>query len=287
MAQLCHLYPLKSGCGTLANSKLVKWIENGEAKDEWVNVTGGRALVPTNDYVGRSMKYFGDLDPKVSAMVDKCVAPGDVCLDIGANLGLISLRMSDRAGPSGTVHAFEPQPRMQSYLQRTIGENNIKNIHLHGVALGQERGALQLSIPRGNSGAASLATDHAGEAEQFEVSVHRLTDFMKELGVDSVSFIKIDVEGFEPFVIRGGEEFLSDIKPNVIVLEEHGDFQAGSVPESLRLLMDLDFEVYALPKAYFRVRLDSNLEETMCHDYVAVSAAAPGRIRSRLGLSPN
>ena len=284
MAHLCRLYPLKSGCGTLANSKFMKWTENGKATDEWVNVIGGRALVPTNDYVGRSMKYFGDLDPKVSAIVDKCVAPGDVCLDIGANLGLVSLRMSERVGPSGLVHAFEPQPRMQSYIQRTINENKIKNIRLHRIALGEENGTLPLSIPKENAGAASFIEDHASGAEKIQVPVHSLTDFMEELGVGSVSLIKIDVEGFEPLVIKGGLDFLREAKPNVIVLEEHGTVQNKIFPESLQLLRELEYDIYAMPKTYFRVILEAKVEDFLCHDYVAVSVAAPERVRSRLGI---
>ena len=284
MTHLCRLYPLKSGCGTLANSKFMKWTENNKATDEWVNVIGGRALVPNNDYVGRSMKYFGDIDPKVSAIVDKCVAPDDVCLDIGANLGLVSLRISERVGPSGVVHAFEPQPRMQSYIQRTINENKIENIRLHKIALGEEKGTLPLSIPKENAGAASLAGKHADDAENIEVPVHRLTDLMEELGVGSVSFIKIDVEGFEPLVIKGGLDFLREAKPNVIVLEEHGTIQNGIFPESLQLLRDLEYDIYAMPKTYFNVTLEAKIEEFLCHDYVAVSVAAPEKVRSRLGI---
>ncbi|MEO9947644.1 MAG: FkbM family methyltransferase [Roseobacter sp.] len=262
----------------------MKWMENSKAGDEWVRVVGGRALVPTNDYVGRSMKYFGDLDPKVSAIVDKCVSPGDVCLDIGANLGLVSLRMSDRVGPLGLVHAFEPQPRMQSYLKRTMDENGIKNIKLHGIALGEEKGTLPLSIPKSNAGSASFVEDRGSQAEKIDVPVHRLTEFMKELGVGSVSFIKIDVEGFESLVIKGGMDFLREARPNAIILEEHKTIQNNILPECLQLLIGLGYDLYAMPKVYFRVRLEAKIDSVLCHDYVAVSGAAPHGVRSKLGI---
>ena len=111
-----------------------------------------------------------------------------------------------------------------------------------------------------------------------------LTDFMEELSVGSVSFIKIDVEGFEPLVIKGGLDFLREAKPNVIILEEHGIVQNGVLPESLQLLRGLEYDIYAMPKTYFNVTLEPKIEETLCHDYVAVSTAAPERVRSRLEI---
>ncbi len=281
---LCRLYPLKSGCGRLANSRLIKWIERGETKDEWARVSGGYALVPTNDYVGRTLKYFGDLDPKISAIVDKCVEPGGVCLDIGANLGVVSLRMAHRAGPSGQVHSFEPQPRMQSYIERSVERNGFTNIRLHKIALGEVDGVLPLSVPKKNAGRATLKKVHAGTAESIDVPVRRLSDVMDQCDVKQVSLIKMDVEGFEPLVLKGGLDFLRTSKPNAIVLEEHGRIQDGVLPESLSLLSDLNYKIYALPKTWFSVRLDETLGAYRSFDYLALSAEAPEHIRKRLGV---
>jgi hypothetical protein len=120
VARITRRYPLVSGCGKLANSRLVEIAASPPNEDAWTDVEGGRALVPLGDHIGRSMFFVGDLDRKVSWVVDNCVQRGGVVLDIGANLGLVSQRLAARVGPRGHVHAFEPNPRMQRYLKETI-----------------------------------------------------------------------------------------------------------------------------------------------------------------------
>jgi hypothetical protein len=71
--RLGHLYPLKSGCGPIAKSAIFRWIESGSSEYTVARVTGGMALVPPKDYVARAMRFLGDLDPKVSWVVDASV----------------------------------------------------------------------------------------------------------------------------------------------------------------------------------------------------------------------
>lgn len=148
-----HLYPLKSGCGTITNSKLFSKLAGSRSVNLWAVVKGGHAIVPSLDLVGRSMFFAGDLDPKVSWAIDRFVKNGDVALDIGANLGLMTLRLAKRVGASGTVHAFEPNPIMLQYLDATLARNKYVQIKLHRVALGSEATTLSLIVPKVNAGA--------------------------------------------------------------------------------------------------------------------------------------
>lgn len=95
---LRKIYPLKSGLGTIANSKVFKRLDGNPMGD--IVAKSGRfdLVVPQDDYVGRSIKYFGDLDKKVTWVVCNVLEPGDTALDIGANLGLVSFQMLDRVG---------------------------------------------------------------------------------------------------------------------------------------------------------------------------------------------
>src|SRR5215467_8601389 len=123
VAGITRWYPFISGCGTVANSQFVEFAASPPNEDAWAKVEGGRALVPLRDHVGRSMFFVGDLDRKISWVVDNCVEQGDVVCDVGANLGLVSLRLAARVGPRGRVHSFEPNPRMQRYFRETIAAN--------------------------------------------------------------------------------------------------------------------------------------------------------------------
>ena len=76
MAKLLRCYPLYSGAGTLANSKLVATLAGTSRETVWCPTSGGEILAPLQDYVGRAAYYCGDLDPKISWVCKKLVNPG-------------------------------------------------------------------------------------------------------------------------------------------------------------------------------------------------------------------
>lgn len=273
-------YPFQSGLGTIANSKALRRLDGNPGGDIVAKVGRYGLVVPQDDYVGRSIKYFGDLDKKVTWVIEKVLQPGDIAIDIGANLGLISFKMLERVGVSGKVIAFEPQSRMISYLEKSIVHNDIKNIHLQKLGLGDSPETLQLSIPFHNSGAASFSAEVGSHFE--EVPVTTLDDFHREHGLEGVRLIKVDVEGFEPRVFWGGKEFLTTVKPDVIVFEENR--KTGGIPESIRIIQSYGYDVFSLPRAWFHVSLRRYQEGADGHDFVAVHQSADSTLRRKLGI---
>lgn len=275
-----HLYPFLSGCGTLANSRVMRRFDPPSPMDLTIKVRGGQMQVPSHDYVGRALVYMGDLDRKISQLVDLTVEPGDVGLDIGANLGVVSMRLAHRVGAGGMVHAFEPSPRLAPYLAATIAANPDLGIRHHPVALGQERAILPLHIPAGNAGAATLCDGGKG-TDHVEVPVYPLTEYAVETGIDRADFIKIDVEGFEAQVLAGATDFLKRLEPKVIVLEEHAAIRGDALPPSLSVLSSLGFQLYALSKSLFRLGLLplDHPDAATAHDYVALSPSGVNVLR--------
>lgn len=271
---LMRAYPLVSGAGTLVNSKAFSAAFPPDTRTEWVRVEGGEILVALDDHVGRAIRYAGDLDPKVSWAIDRCMQPGDVALDIGANCGLTALRMAARTGSEGRVHAFEPNPKLVEMLRRTLERNLEAPITLHPVALGDAPGELPLFAPTGNDGAASLAhVQRPNFLKVGTVPVATLSDYAKAQGIKRCDFIKIDVEGFEYNVLKGGLEFLTAHHPRAILLEEFAKPGAEGLPPSLTLLETLGYAIFAAPVRLFSVRLQKarDLGGRRAHDYVAVS----------------
>ena len=101
LATLLRRYPLYSGAGTLANSKLVATLAGTSHESVWCPTSGGDVLAPLHDYVGRAAYYCGDLDPKISWVCKKLVNPGDTVCDIGANIGIVTLLLSRLVGNAG------------------------------------------------------------------------------------------------------------------------------------------------------------------------------------------
>lgn len=283
-ASIGHLYPLKSGCGRIANSAPFRWIDPPGGPDAIAHVTGGRAAVPAGDHVGRAMRFLGDLDPKVSWVVDRVVQPGDTALDIGGNLGLVSLRMAARTGAQGAVHVFEPQPRMQGYLHHTLALNPKAPITLHGIALGDTEDELAMTVSQHNAGTASLVQREQAGRDTIRVPVRPLDSYAAGAGLTHADVIKIDVEGFEARVLAGAQTFLKAAPPRAILLEENDPYPAGKPAEALRLLQDLGYDIFGLPRQLFRVRLQPLAARPACHDFVALHRTCPAGVRHALGL---
>lgn len=280
LCNICRFYPLQSGLGTIANSKFLQKIDGNPKTDALVKFGKFGLIVPENDYVGRSIKYFGDLDRKVTWVLRKTLQPGDTALDIGANLGMVSFKMLEMVGSSGKVIAFEPQSRMVDYIQQSIKHNRVENLLLHKEGLADRKDVLRLSIPDSNAGAASFTVENGSHFE--EVPVTTLDDFAHEHDLDKVRLIKIDVEGFEENVFVGGKNFLTRVKPDVIVFEENR--RTNEIPASILTIKSYGYDVFSLPKVWFSVSLIPYQKGAIAHDFVAIHKDASQKLRSQLGV---
>jgi FkbM family methyltransferase len=134
------------------------------------------------------------------------------CLDVGANIGLSSLLMAELA-PSASIFSFEPSPGTFRHLLANIG-NNIGNSHIrpHQFAIGGCSTTVKFCEEPNNSHASHLSTNGDGT----DVEMKSVDDFAYGFGLDSVDFIKVDVEGFELPVFAGSVVTLLKYRPAVL-----------------------------------------------------------------------
>lgn len=140
---------------------------------------------------------------------------GDV-LDIGANIGIMTVHLA-KSLPNSTIHAFEPMPVNISVLQKIIQKFELKKAILHKIALGETKGMVKMILPEDNKaklqGLSHVKHDSIqewNEGEEFEVPMDRLDNLINGQVVQG---IKIDVENFEYFALKGGERILQDNHP--------------------------------------------------------------------------
>jgi FkbM family methyltransferase len=186
-------------------------------------------------YLGRYYE-FG-----VLRTMDHLLSRGDRFVDIGANIGMISLHARHLVGPSGRVDAFEPNPRCVEAIREHLEMNRIENVHIHPCALAEAPGSMRLSLPDEHTGTATLAT--VPGARQVEVEV-RVGD---EQITGAPRLIKIDVEGFELHVLRGLERTLAS-KPFIIteLIESHLQRAGTSTAEVSAFLTDRGYTPYGI-----------------------------------------
>ncbi len=187
----------------------------------------------------------GSFEPSVSACLDRALRPGDVLLDVGANIGYHTLRGAVAVGPKGRVVAVEPEADNLRILRENVTTNELANVTVLPVAGGSNPGVLGLYTSASNRGDHRL---YAVEARpRQDVRVARLDDALGELGLEP-DVIKIDVQGWELEVVRGLERTLErDRCVLVTELWSEGLAGAGAEPqEYIDLLRAHGFELFEL-----------------------------------------
>jgi len=193
----------------------------------------------TSDFLQREIFISGDFEPNVRREILSILKPGDLFLDIGANVGFFSLLAAKAVGPEGKVYAFEPAPKARTALRRNLALNHIQNVMVVAAALsdGPGRAALFLDA-RNNSGASSLnRSPHSGESVEVELDTY--DRFASQNALPVPALVKLDVEGAEVKVLRGMQALLAGPNPPPVVLEvsEWSLKQMGSSKEELFALM--------------------------------------------------
>ena len=158
---------------------------------------------------------------------------GSTFWDIGANVGLYSLAFSRAAGAAGKVIAFEPAPQNVAALKRHLELNEIANVEVVTAAVGEKPGTLKLAAGEFNS------EFHVSEKGDVEVAAVTLDGWRAERNAAPPAVVKIDVEGFEAEVLRGGEKTFWENGPTIF-LAIHGERQHA---ECLALLLDWGYDV--------------------------------------------
>jgi FkbM family methyltransferase len=168
-------------------------------------------------------------------------------LDIGANIGMISLALI-RHCPNAEIFAFEPGPHQAGLLRKTIRENRLGNkVHQLEIALSDSRGEATFSIHSSEhaSGDGFMDTGRAGKSQTLVVKTDTLDQWWHENNKPQINLVKMDVEGAELLVMRGGKNFFSQLKPP-IVFEIHQENLKPYPYSSLDIIKFLEGYGYTL-----------------------------------------
>jgi FkbM family methyltransferase len=173
--------------------------------------------------------FFKILNEPAWQNLFKNIKPEFVVFDIGANIGFLTLNFA-RICHQGRVVAFEPDSRNFESLEYNLTLNDFTNIQRYKLALGsrQESRVLYKLIDSNPGANRILGGEHHEEYPHEKVNVMTLDRMVEELSLRRLDLLKIDVEGFEMFVLQGAEESIKKWQPILFVelaevnLNEHG-----------------------------------------------------------------
>lgn len=181
--------------------------------------SGFLLALDTGDFLQREVYLLGSWEPELSAVLSACLRPGNVFVDIGANIGYHAIHAARIVGASGRVLAFEPNPRVRERLLANIALNAIDTITVLPIALSDRAGTVQFYPDAGgNTGSGSLRRSPDSDVP-IEVEVDTLDAVLARTGVDAVAALKIDIEGAELLALRGMGQLLARPDAPVVICE--------------------------------------------------------------------
>lgn len=201
-----------------------------QTKEGWWIIDGDTHLSKWVEESGRL-----DHDQNVLPLLYRYVRPRDTVIDIGANIGTMAKAFADWVGSKGHLYCFEPQNEAHECLVK-----NVPEARAFCYALGEERSMAAITKDQ-NRGASYLS---AIADEGLSVNVETLDSFSTVLNVPP-DFIKIDAEGYELKILKGGIKTIQKHKP--ILFLEVNEFalkRQGTFPEHLRQFVEsLGYEI--------------------------------------------
>ena len=150
----------------------------------------------------------GQYEPDSVELLKRLISPGMKCIDVGAHIGFYTCLVASMIGETGKVYAFEPMPSHYDLLLKNIQENNFqRRVKAFNVVCSDVNGNVNVSKISN-----MFVVGYSDGSEQATVEAVRLDDLIE----DTIDFVKIDVEGHEPSVIRGMTSILSRDQPIIV-----------------------------------------------------------------------
>ena len=269
---------------TFIKNRLSSYLGDGTGLTYLVDETP--IYINTNDF-GCPSNFIngGRYEEEYQQVLASFRRPDSVFLDIGANLGVFSLRLAPMMR-QGHVYAFEPNPRIHELFVRSVHLNGLKHwIDIFEAGASDRELEMVLSVPDGHAGGATVTEASLESAAHSDASGERIrvSTIDKMLGnLDQFEIAKIDVEGHELHALRGMSQLLARSPEAVILFEKLG--QNTGIESDLWDLFDqfgmviyridgvtlvpIDLARFCLDQAYFLAARPARIGDELVRSFI-------------------
>ncbi len=202
-------------------------------------------------------------------LLARLVKCGSTVVDIGANVGTLAIPLASYVGNYGRVIAIEAHPKIFHYLRENVKLNSFDNVITVNKAVGEAKGKLHFS---------DLSSDDQNSVVQeggLEVEVDTLENILAPWQIEKIRLLKIDVEGFELFVLRGAKSVLDRVE--IVYFEsweEHFSKYGYKTVDVIKFLEASGFEVYRFTNECWVEPVHENYISHQCENLLAVKDRA-------------
>jgi FkbM family methyltransferase len=236
--------------------RLSKWVKPSEQLK--TNITNGIVWLTDEDiainttadnYIEWTILSTGTYENEISKLIRISLKPGNVALDIGANIGLQSIRMSQCAGESGMVYAFEPLVHLQDKFNSNIKLNKLANVRLFPFALSDKESVADFMIGKNNWNQGTFSLGDQSKGSDVQQVTIKIADEIPEIkALTRLDLVKIDVEGFEYQVLVGLKQTLKEHTPRIIFEYDSNYWRANGqdISDCYNFLSALNYTLYQI-----------------------------------------
>jgi FkbM family methyltransferase len=233
----------------------------------------------TDTIIGRALERYGEFAESENELMMELVKPGDVVIDVGANIGTVTLPLARRIQSHGKIYAFEPQRVIFQHLCANIALNGLLNVDARPAAVGASAGitnvpVLDTAVPANFGG---VALSGSSTSEQVPVVA------IDELKLNRCALIKIDVEGMEAEVLRGAAQTVAQLRPAIYFEAK----PSASTSWCIAWLLEHNYRLYWHFASFFRKSNFRGIGENTFGDRGDINALAlPAESPLRFDLPP-
>lgn len=240
---------------------------------------------PDRMYSG--LYLFGEYEPANSEIYQRLVQPGDTVFDVGANFGWYTALLGSLVGQDGRVHAFEPLPFIAKMTRDSIELNGFQEVvTLVNQGLGSTAGEFTVftfgDLAHGHASATDLGRT---DAIPHLCKVTTLDTYVGSQQIPCIDFMKIDVEGHELEVFKGGNKTLGSENAPIISFEINLEClkSRGIEPKTVgQMLRDYGYNYFWAINGFGGARSASGGLGLENCDYIAAKVARVDRVREAL-----
>jgi len=225
-------------------AKLLSWVQPDSHRKPFVHDLGDfKMMIDLEQHIDSKIYYTGYWEAEVVRTIRRLVRPGDTAVDIGANIGYLTLVLAHQTGAKGRVLSFEASDWSYRRLVENIGLNHFDWVNPEQFAVGDTAvSAIELRLPCG------YRLDGRITATNQTVEVVTLDEYIAARHIDRVDFIKSDTDGMEANVIRGAQRTIARFRPTMIFELNPGDIlaQSQTVDGLLNIFDELGYRFHRL-----------------------------------------
>jgi FkbM family methyltransferase len=213
---------------------------------------GIRMNVCPREFIQNRILFFGAWEPNVTVLFDSLLQPGDVVVDVGANVGYYTLLAAKKVGDRGHVYAVEPNPVVRAALNRHLELNGFHNVTIVAGGAWDANTTGMLHVDREDCGGSSLRTLEGSEQAE-SIRLVRLDDILPQDQQGRIRLIKVDIEGAEAHALRGLSETLAANPQARVIVEVNPTMLAGlgsSADALFEFMAGFGFKPYLIPNRY-------------------------------------